>query len=47
MEKLDKPLVSHKQKMQKNLRDQLFNVKYDLMEFNDLHEDKRFLETYN
>ena len=44
---LDKPLITHKEKMQMNLRNQLFKVKYDLMEFNDLLGDEDFLESYN
>ena len=40
-------LLEHKEKMQMNLRNQLFSVKYDLMEFNDLLGDEDFLESYN
>lgn len=29
------------------LAESLFNVKYDLMEFNDLLDDDRFVESYN
>ena len=44
---MDKPVKSHHEKMQENLRNQLFNVKYDLMEFNDLLGDENFIESYN
>ena len=33
--------------MAKNLKTQLFNVKYDLMEFNDLLHENAFIESYN
>lgn len=39
--------MTHKERLQMNLRKQLFNVQYDLMEFNDLLIDDRFIESYN
>ena len=46
-ELLDKYSMTHKEILQENLKNQLFNVKYDLMEFNDLLTDEKFLESYN
>ena len=43
----DKLSMTHKEILEENLKNQLFNVKYDLMEFNDLLGDERFIESYN
>jgi hypothetical protein len=39
--------VDLREQLQRNLAKQLFNVKYDLMEFNDLLSEDHFLESYN
>ena len=51
--KKEKPFESNEMKRDPKLRrrialaESLFNVKYDLMEFNDLLDDDRFVESYN
>lgn len=44
---LEGKMASHQEKRDKLLFEQITNVRYDLMEFNDLLQDDRFIESYN
>ena len=41
------PFLTCKEIMQQNIAKQLFNIKYDQMEFNDLLSGGEFIESYN
>lgn len=44
---MSSPYLDPKEARLKALKNQMYNVKYDLMEFNDLLQEETFLESYN